>query len=304
IQTSDGGFLVGGESRSSNGDVGGNNGSGDHWLIKLDGSGNLEWEQNFGGSGSDGALSIVQSSDRGFTIAGNSESSDGDVGGNNGGFDQWVVKLDSTGTIQWEENLGGSAAEEARSIVQTPDGGYGIAGFSASSDSDVSGNNGVWDYWILKLNSSGSIQWEKNYGGSAFEDARSIIHTSDGGFAVAGESKSSDGDVGGNNGKRDFWVLKIDDTTSVSGLKKKKGQRDIAIEIQPNPTSGQLLIDLRKRSEEVRISIRDLTGRPIKRQRVVNAGSFRTSIEGEAGIYFVQLRTQDGRQEVYKVVKE
>jgi gliding motility-associated-like protein len=211
-QTEDGGYVVAGVSASSDGDVGGNKGEEDYWIVKLDKTGQLEWENNLGGSGLDRAWSIEQTQDGGFVVAGESKSSDGDVSGNKGEEDYWIVKLDETGQLEWENNLGGSREDRARSIEQTEDGGFIVAGLSKSSDGDVGENNGEGDYWIVKLNANGQLDWENSFGGSKFDQASSIQQTEDDGYVVAGESQSSNGDVRGNNGGRDYWILKLDAT--------------------------------------------------------------------------------------------
>jgi len=167
--TSDYGYIVAGTSSSSNGDVGGNNGGRDYWIVKLTSSGTIDWETNLGGSDDDIPRSIQQTFDNGYIVAGSSYSSDGDVGGNNGGEDYWIVKLTSTGSIDWETNLGGSFDDRANSIQQTLDGGYIVAGYSESSDGDVGSNNGDADYWIVKLSMTGTIEWEKNLGGDLLD---------------------------------------------------------------------------------------------------------------------------------------
>jgi len=207
--TSDYGYIVAGTSSSSNGDVGGNNGGRDYWIVKLTSSGTIDWETNLGGSDDDIPRSIQQTFDNGYIVAGSSYSSDGDVGGNNGGEDYWIVKLTSTGSIDWETNLGGSFDDRANSIQQTLDGGYIVAGYSESSDGDVGSNNGDADYWIVKLSMTGTIEWEKNLGGDLLDWAYSVMQTLDGGFIVAGDSESSDGDVGGNYGSYDYWIVKL-----------------------------------------------------------------------------------------------
>ncbi|MGB4230357.1 MAG: hypothetical protein WBJ63_07370 [Bacteroidales bacterium] len=131
------------------------------------------------------------------------------MSGNHGGGDYWVVKLDSSGTIQWQKCLGGTDNDEAKSIQQTSDGGYIVAGETWSNDGDVSGNHGIVDSWIVKLNSSGDIIWQKCFGGTDDDVAFSIQQTSDGGFIVAGGTWSNDGDMSGNHGGSDAWVVKL-----------------------------------------------------------------------------------------------
>jgi len=202
-QTSDGGYIV---SMSNDGDVSGY----DFWVVKLSSTGSLQWQKCLGGSGWDYARSIQQTSDGGYIVAGHTESNDGDVSGNHGGLDVWVVKLSSTGSLQWQKCFGGSGWDGAHSIQQTSDGGYIVAGHTESNDGDVSGNHGGWDVWVVKLNSTGSLQWQKCLGGSDFDYAYSIQQTSDGGYIVAGGTYSNDGDVSGNHGDMDFWVVKLD----------------------------------------------------------------------------------------------
>jgi len=208
-QTTDGGYVILGESYSNNGDVSGNNGESDYWIVKLSSTGVLQWEKTLGGSGIDSGQSIQQTSDGGYIVAGFSASNDGDVTNNHGSEDYWVVKLSTTGDIQWEKTLGGSSYDLATSIQQTSEGGYIVAGMSSSNNGDVSGNHGNLDYWIVKLNSTGNIVWQKSLGGTEADKARSIQQTSDGGFIVAGQSRSNDGDVTGNHGYEDYWVVKL-----------------------------------------------------------------------------------------------
>src|SRR6185295_12690926 len=109
----------------------------------------IEWQKCYGGVYHDwGPNSIKQTTDGGFIIAGYTNSSDGDVSGNHGGEDYWIVKLDASGNVQWQKCLGGSGDEEPFSIQQTADGGFIIAGYTQSSDGDVSSGHGLSDYWI------------------------------------------------------------------------------------------------------------------------------------------------------------
>lgn len=104
------------------------------------------------------------------TIDIESRSANGDVIGNHGQFDYWILKLNASGSIQWQKSLGGSLGDGANSIQQTQDGGYILAGYSSSSDGDVTGNHGSTDYWVVKLNSLGNIQWQKSLGGSSVDE--------------------------------------------------------------------------------------------------------------------------------------
>ncbi|MGM0581979.1 MAG: T9SS type A sorting domain-containing protein [Bacteroidota bacterium] len=252
-QTKDDGFIVAGWSLSSDGDIGDNNGISDYWIAKLDAKGAIEKEANFGGSDSEQAMTIIQTDDGGYAIAGRSKSSDGDVGNNTGGglyFDYWVVKLDSNLSVEWENNIGGSKDERLKSFIQTKDGGYAMTGWTESSDKDVKNNKGGRDFYTVKLNSSGEIQWKKNHGGSEGDYAESIIQTNDGGFAIAGYSCSTDGDVSGNNGDCDYWLLKLDSNGALEWDKNYGGSdNDFAYSIIQTNDGGYAVAGKSESSE-------------------------------------------------------
>ena len=211
LATSDGNYVLSGRSTSSDGDVSLNKGLDDYWILKIDGAGNILWEKTYGGSQSDIARGCVQAPDGSFYITGSSSSTDGDVTGNHGLGDSWVIKLDSAGNLLWQKALGGSGVDVGWRIQSTADGGVLNVGTTASSNGDViSLNHGVLDIWIVKLDSSGTIQWEKCYGGSAADEVKSIGLTNDGDFLVSGYSASSDGDLTSNFGGDDIWIFEID----------------------------------------------------------------------------------------------
>jgi len=219
-QTLDDGYILSGYSDSTDVNGGGSHGIHDAWVVKLYSDGSLKWQRWLGGSGFDYAYDIQQTSDGGYILAADTESSDGDVSFNNGGSDFWVVKLNAEGFIDWECCLGGSGyeglmGESSLTIQQTNDGGYIFCSHSPSSDGDVSGNHGGNDAWVVKLSSTGSIDWERCFGGSGFDSARSIYQTYDGGYILVGSTTSMDGDVSGNHGGYDAWVLKLDHSGSI-----------------------------------------------------------------------------------------
>ncbi|MDR3273636.1 MAG: T9SS C-terminal target domain-containing protein [Flavobacteriaceae bacterium] len=240
-QTSDGGYIVAGSTKSNDGNVSGNHGNSDGWVVRLDASGNLLWQKCLGGSGEDSVSSIQQTSDGGYIVAGHTESNDGDVSGNHGGGDGWVVKLDASGNLLWQKCLGGSY-EDYASICQTSDGGYIVAGSTYSNDGDVSGNHGGKDGWVVKLNPSGEIDWQKCLGGSSRDDASSIQQTSDGGYIVAGYTHSNDGDVLGNHRNTDGWIVKLDASGNLLWQKCLGGSsEDSASSIQQTSDGGYIV---------------------------------------------------------------
>ena len=241
-QISDGGYIVAGHSFSNDGDVTGNHGSNDYWIVKLDNVGNMIWEKSLGGSGSDHAYSIQQTTDGGYIVAGSSSSNDGDVGSNIGNDDYWIVKLDNSGNLIWEKSLGGSSEEVARSVAQTADGGYIVAGYSMSNNGDISSNISAEDYWIVKLDAVGNLTWEKSLGGSLTDEAYSIQQTADGGYIATGKSLSNDGDVIGHNGYHDCWVVKLDAVGNLSWQKPLGGgDFDYGYDIKQTSDGGYIV---------------------------------------------------------------
>ena len=214
-QTSDSGYIVAGGSNSTNGDVQGNHGKTDYWILKLSEVGDLQWQKTLGGTDDDLAIGIQQTSDKGYIIAGNSFSNDGDVSGNHGGQDFWVVRLSPEGNLVWQKALGGSGYDANPFIQQTGDGGFILSGQSGSNDGNVSGNHGESDLWVAKLNSLGTALWKKSLGGSGIEGSGSVQQTSDGGYLVAGFTNSNDGDVSNNHGSTDSWVLKLSQSGAI-----------------------------------------------------------------------------------------
>jgi gliding motility-associated-like protein len=237
--TNDGGYVVTGETESNDGDVKGNHGLRDYWVVKLDGNGILQWQKCLGGSKDEESYSIRATNDGGCIVAGYTESSDGDVTTNYGKRDYWVAKLNNTGNLQWQKSLGGSEFDGAWSVQLTPDGGYIVAGYSSSNDGNVSGNHnglgpGDQDFWVVKLGSDGTLQWQKCYGGDKNEIAYYIQTTSDGGYLVAGSSESSNGDLSCNAGITDMWVIKINSTGILEWQKSMGGSYyDQAMCVQP-----------------------------------------------------------------------
>ncbi|UUX92556.1 lectin like domain-containing protein [Methanoplanus endosymbiosus] len=209
IQTSDDGYIATGSTESTNGDVFGDHGSTDVWVVKLNSEGVFSWQKCLGGSSADSGNSIAQTTDGGYIVAGTTESYNGDVSGKHSYQDVWVVKLNSAGSMTWQKCLGGTSYDYGKCILQTSDGGYIVAGYTGSLNGDVSGNHGYSDGWVVKLNSTGSLTWQKCLGGSDYDYFKNIVQTSDGGYILVGYTKSTNGDVSGNHGNYDIWVVKL-----------------------------------------------------------------------------------------------
>jgi hypothetical protein len=220
IATADGGYLLGGSCALG---VGGDKtqpskGSYDYWIIKLDANGNKQWDKVFGGNGQDLLMSILASADRGYVLAGNSNSDAvGDkTQSNKGGNDYWVVKLDANGVKQWDKTYGSSSSDYLLTFITTPDGGYLLGG---DSDSGVSGDKtqpsrGGNDYWLIKLDANGNKQWDKTLGGNYSDTLGGCTLTPDGGYLIGGSSVSDiSGDVTAPRktypDTYDYWIIKL-----------------------------------------------------------------------------------------------
>jgi hypothetical protein len=171
-----------------------------------------------------------------------------------------VVKLDESGIIQWQRSLGGSDFERAKSVLQTSDGGYIVAGHSKSTDGDVVGNHGALDYWVVKLHGNGILLWQKCLGGSGHDEAYSILQTSNGGYIVAGYSESTDGDVTGHHGFRDSWVVKLGSSTGT----EDPGDMVAGLTIYPNPAGREVRLAIQGRAFKMQCaSVTDMLGRTV-----------------------------------------
>jgi hypothetical protein len=209
--TADGGLLVTGIAYSQDANVSGAHGNGDLWVVRLSPSGEMLWNRAFGGNESDYGLSVKSTADGGSIIIGTTGSNTGDITGYHGNGDLWLLKLSAEGNLLWQKVYGGNRTDEGGDILQTADGGYILTGYTMSDDGDASGHRGGGDLWMLRLDKNGIILWQKVFGGSKRESGSSIIRTSDGGYAMTGNSYSSDGDVTSSHGSSDLWVVKTDD---------------------------------------------------------------------------------------------
>jgi hypothetical protein len=186
-------------------------------VVKLDGFGTIQWDKTIGGGGEDDLFSLQQTSDGGYILGGHSDSNvSGEKTANSRGYyDYWVVKLNSLGKIQWDKTIGGSSGDYLTSLQQTCEGGYILGGYSLSNRSGdkTEKSRGVYDYWVVKLNSLGRIQWDKTIGGSLVDYLYSLQQTSDGGYILGGDSESDmSGEKTENNHGSfigDYWVVKL-----------------------------------------------------------------------------------------------
>jgi hypothetical protein len=208
----DGGLIVLGTTSSNDGQVHGNHGENDVWMVRLNHNGKLLSQHCFGGSGDDWAASIFKTDNGKLVFCGGTNSNDGDVNGNHGDYDGWTVKLKQSGAIDWSKCFGGSGYDELFPNILEIENHLFFAGTTLSNDGDINGYHGNWDTYVLKLTQSGAIISSKCYGGSAEEKMAEMVQTDDGNIALAANSGSNDGDVTSNS-NFSMWVPKISSTT-------------------------------------------------------------------------------------------
>jgi hypothetical protein len=184
-QTSDGGFILGGYTRSFG------SGNEDYWLLKTNANGDSLWSRTFGTGGQEYGYSVAQTSDGGYILAGEGRSF--------GGLEQyWLVRTDANGDSLWSKVFGGSDEDVCNAVQQTSDGGFILAGYTLSFGA------GYADFGLIRTDENGDTLWTTTYGGNEHDNCHSAAQTSDGGYILAGRTQGF-GAVG-----NDMWLVKTE----------------------------------------------------------------------------------------------
>jgi len=253
-QTTDGGYIIAGYTESYS------VGESDVWLIKTDANGNTLWTKTFGGTEKDYGRSVQQTADGGYIIAGYTESYGA------GGYDVWLIKTEANGNTLWTKTFGGTDEDKAYSVQQTADGGYIIAGYTASYGA------GRYDVYLIKTGADGDTLWTRTFGGTNWDDGYSVQQTADGGYIIAGDTHSY------GAGWYDVYLIKTEPELGVVE------EADTSIRDLHDPTiiTGPLQLPGCKKWK-----VFDVSGRKMKPGQI------------KPGIYFIEV---EGRIE-RKVVK-
>lgn len=220
----DGGFLVGGYSMSGAyyDKTEESRGGSDYWVVRIDDSGNKLWDRTFGGHTAESVEALAPVADGGFLIGGDSPSrASGDKSEDNNGYnDLWVIRVDADGNKLWDKVFGGNASDYLEAIITTPDGNYVLAGdsYSSTSADKTEDSRGYMDYWAIKIDVEGQVQWDKTLGANHYDELVGIVSSSENEYLFAGNSRSGAtfDKTEDPESEYDYWIVKlVEDTPPV-----------------------------------------------------------------------------------------
>ncbi len=280
-QTADSGYIIVGKHKNINPNI---------LLIKTDAGGQFVWGQRFSGFYSEAGYAVEQTAEGGYIITGYTTSSGA------GSADVWLIKTDDQGDTLWTRTFGGSEWDEGRSIQQTTDGGYIIAGYTTSTP-DFFGNTHT-DAYVIKTDDGGDTLWTQTFGGNSDDEAYSVRQTTDGGYIITGYTKSF------GAGYKNVWLIRLGPEAPVAVEPEgKQTPHDFALySAYPNPfnPSTAIAYDL-PQAGPVALVVYDLRGREVIRlaegrreagyHQVSWAGRDAAGREVPTGIYIARLTT-------------
>jgi hypothetical protein len=341
-QTQDGDYIVAGVTNSTDGDITASKGNQDYWIIKLSAGGDLIWQKIVGGSQNDQPTSVLLTKDGGCIVTGRTDSTNGDVTNTTVGYCGWIVKLDTTGAIEWQKcyenavmaiqyipildeyimigygerlggdswiakidlsgtviwqtSYGGSGYELGRAVVWTTDEGFLTCGVTYSNDGNVTNYKGNGDFWLVKFDKNGQLEWQKTMGGSGGDIPYAMTVSSSGETILAGTTNSIDGDVTQTKGKSDAWIVKLESKT----LQNQNFNMDFFV-MYPNPVPDFLNLTFSNPNQEKQIVISDTNGKIVmQKKQLTNI----ISVENlPRGTYIIQVKT-DSKSYVSKFIKK
>ncbi len=239
--TTDGSYILGGQTTSANGDISGSRkGFSDALIVKTDGTGIIEFQVGLGGSKDETVTSIKETPDQGFIILGTTASTDGDFSTNHGGNDIFVIKLSKTGSVQWNRCFGGTLDEESGEIVVGSEGGYLLTGSAKSFNGNLTGESPIdADGWIVKITNTGAISWQILPRGLFTDMCKAAKQLPNKNYVVVGNI----GIASGANQREDIFMTLIDPMGNIIGQMSIGGTRqDLASSLETTPDGGFVII--------------------------------------------------------------
>lgn len=282
-----GGYIVTGSTKSP--DATNYKGGLDMWVLKLTTAGAIAWQTCVGGTNDDYGSSVITAADGSIWVTGGTKSNDIDISGNHGGNDLMLAHLNTSGSILSTKVYGGSD-EDANLLYkphlrQTTDGGFVMLSSSKSNNADVSGNHGSYDFWLLKTNASGNLEWQQCIGSTNQDYANALDLTSDGGYILAGQYNNNDA----------FLVRMKGSNVGIKDLS------EFHTSVYPNPANDVLHITTDKAIASANIF--DMAGRKVWSSSNISNKTIRLTTLN-AGIYFLQVHFQDGQSGGIKIHKQ
>lgn len=304
IEVHDSNYVVAASTMSADGDVAGGGHHGlinqpDYWLIKVDRKdGSIIWQKCFGGSNFDYGFSVAENNDNSLVACGSTASFDGDITGRSiSDENDLIIKTSTAGVPLWKHTIGGNYNDRGQSIKTTSDGGNIIAGYEGSKD--LPGDHGGIDFWVTKLDASGSIDWQRCLGGSLLDDAYDVQQTFDGGYIVVGKSESNNGDVKKNYGKDDFWIVKLKPTTGIADIVYGPAAN---IKVYPTVTNKIINVDMPYGYDNSSVRLYNMMGQEVKISVSMSGLKKIVQIEDALpGMYILQI-VNDNQKSAYKII--
>lgn len=223
-----------------------------------------------------------------------------------GFYDYWIVEIDTLGNILWQKTIGGNQEDSLLSLIQCVDDNYLLVGSSSSS---ISGDKtdplygiGGTDAWVVKLSPSGTILWQKTIGGTGDDGFNSASQINDGSYFLSGGTNSPiSGDiVESPTGIYDYWILKLEPDNLSTFDNELLNQ----INIYPNPTYGDITVELGTTIEKATISIFNIVGQLISKTNLSQVSEKQIQLESSEGIYLLEIETENNLKKTFKIVKK
>jgi hypothetical protein len=297
VEREDGRIYVLGETSSDDGNVSLLKGAADVWLLVLDSLGDLIWQKTFGGSAIDYGVDIDWLNDGTLILAANTYSSNGDVTDHHGSSDFWIAGIGDTGDLLWQKTFGGSGEDWVLSLEIVSDSVTLFFGSTQSNNGDIAGNDGGQDYWLVGVSNDGTLLWQQTYGGTMAELGHDLEVSADGGVTLIGRTRSNNGDVSGNNGSSDFWIVKLFPETSSTSTPTA-----IPLNLYPNPASNWITLNLPITEANMQVSITDELGKLVL-SRTIRTDEKLDISTLEPGVYWVSAVSVSGQVYAGKFVK-
>jgi hypothetical protein len=270
------------------------------YVIRLDDTGKVAWQKTYGGTGYDQALSIKPAGN-GFIMASMTTSNNGQVSGNHGGVDIWLTKINDTGALQWQKCYGGSGDDYVGAIEPLANGHFIFSAETASSNGDVTNNHGGADVWVVRVNDTGAIVWQKTFGGSDDDSSFSMVNHGNSTYTIGCISKSSDGDATVNKGECDIWMVNIQEY--FVGI-DEVNDASTAFKVYPTINNGTFTVQSPVGIENAEMKLFDINGRELRMHATKNSEGYNVVVpDAIPGNYLLRISVIDSYY-VHKIVIE